>query len=163
MPLYLFNPLEMSVIVCLLNTFLDSNAVDTFLYPWPLWTWNGCNFQAGSLVLSLQYMPLKLPLKSPVCLCINSNNNDNDNNQPVLTSLLFFTARLIQTWFCPQLFIRDSKQCEAILGQQELFLSKEEVGVSVNIIFNIYYVSFGLQGTPVHSMSQTCHIIIILN
>ena len=29
-----------------------------------------------------------------------------------------------------QLFIRDSKQCEAILGQQELFLSKEESGVS---------------------------------
>lgn len=33
-----------------------------------------------------------------------------------------------------QLFIRDSKQCEAILGQQELFLSKEENGATVEAV-----------------------------
>lgn len=33
-----------------------------------------------------------------------------------------------------QLFIRDSKQCEAILGQQELFLSKEESGATVEAV-----------------------------
>jgi len=33
------------------------------------------------------------------------------------------------------LFIRDAKQCEALLGQQELFLSKEENGVSVSYLF----------------------------
>ncbi|XP_031552905.1 spectrin beta chain, non-erythrocytic 1-like isoform X2 [Actinia tenebrosa] len=33
-----------------------------------------------------------------------------------------------------QLFIRDAKQCEALLGQQELFLSKEEVGATVEAV-----------------------------
>ncbi|XP_032239849.2 spectrin beta chain isoform X2 [Nematostella vectensis] len=33
-----------------------------------------------------------------------------------------------------QLFIRDAKQCEALLGQQDLFLSKEEVGATVEAV-----------------------------
>ncbi|XP_015776593.1 PREDICTED: spectrin beta chain, non-erythrocytic 1-like, partial [Acropora digitifera] len=36
-----------------------------------------------------------------------------------------------------QLFIRDSKQCEAILGQQELFLSKEENGATVEAVMEL--------------------------
>lgn len=39
-------------------------------------------------------------------------------------------------YVCMQMFLRDAKQAEVLLSQQDNFLSKEEVPVSIFCIFN---------------------------